>query len=430
MATDKARTILCVDNGQFLEFCLKLTESYSAVYYCVPSWKNGFPRLVEARIGTEWKNGKMLDTFEGKNFFHVEDLFDYIDRVDVIFFADSYHADLQVFLSDRGYKVFGNKKAEELEMERWDTQEYFKSIGMDVGKHERVVGVDALKKNLKASDGKDRWVKVSKYRRIGETFNGGNYEDAEQHQIAKMIWEEGPLAKTIEFIIEENIDCIVEEGVDMFSIDGKYPSHLVQGVEKKSECYVGKFTAFEDLSKGNRRVLQQIAPLLKNYKARGFFSTEVRTTKDGKNYFIDPCMRLPNPPNCLYQEMYTNLGDIIFEGASGTLVEPKADKKCGIELVISSEWFDGKSQSIKFPKEFRNNIKLENLVIVDGNYYCMNLYGFPEVGSIVATGNTFDECKKQIEEICKEVKGTGLEVDPGCIDETIEMYDKMVKLSK
>ena len=81
--------------------------------------------MAEAVIGTEWVNGERLDTFDGKNIQRIDHIFDHIDEIDLACFLDVYDGDLQVFMEDYGIPVFGSRKGEELELERWQTKQDF-----------------------------------------------------------------------------------------------------------------------------------------------------------------------------------------------------------------------------------------------------------------------------------------------------------------
>lgn len=419
----KDRVLGCYDNGLFMELCLKLADSYKEVIYYTP-WKNAYPRMNEAMIGTEWVNGKRLDTFDGKPFRRVENFFDHINEMDEIFFPDVYDGDMQVFLDSLGKPIFGGRKGEELELERWDTKEYFRKRGMDVQPIKRVVGLDALRGALKGT--KNKWIKISKYRKSFETFHHIDYELTEPI-LDKIAWDLGPMAKICEFIIEDDIDAIVEEGVDMYTIDGQYPNYLFCGTEIKDKSFAGKFIPYSELSKGCKEVNKQMAPILKAYGYRGLFSTEVRTTTDGKHYFIDPCTRGGSPPNELYQEIYKNLGDIVHNGANGKLIDPIPAKKYGLEAIIWSDWFMGGHQSIKFPPEIRQWVKLRNAIKIDGAYHILNLHNMPEAAALVAIGDSFEECKSKMEEMAPMIQGKGIEVKIDALDESIEEFNKMIK---
>lgn len=422
MATNlKDKTILCVDNGLFLEFCLKLADSFKKVYYYV-EWKDAYPGMAKAVIGTEWVNGKRLDTFDGKNFERIDNLYDYLDQVDMVFFPDVYDGDLAQFLLEKGMAVAGGLKGEEMELERWDTKQYFKKSGMDVQPMQRVIGIDNLHKALEKTENK--WIKISKFRKQFETFHHIRY-DLSRPLLDKIQMEMGPMGKIAEFIIEDDIPAEVEEGIDAYTVNGEFPNYVFAGCEIKDLSFAGKFYRYNDLSEGVKEVNKQIAPLLRKYGYRGFFSSEVRTTKDGKHYFIDPCCRLGSPPNELYQEMYTNLGDIVWNLGQGKLIDPIPAAKYGMEVLIHSDWALNSHQAIHFPDKLRQYVKLRNTIKIDGKYYTLNLHGLPEAGAIVATGSTLEECKSKLEEIAPQVEGYGLNVRVESLDEAISEFKKM-----
>lgn len=422
----KDKVLLVCDNGLFFEFALKLAEHFKKVYYYT-EWKNAYPGMAEAVVGTEWKNSKKLNTFDGKNIERVENMFSVLDEIDCFFTPDIYDGDLLETLERSGIPSFGSGKAERLELNRYETAQEMKSIGMDVAPTVRLVGVEALREHLKKV--KDKWVKISKYRRHFETFHHINYRLSEP-LLDSVEQDLGPLKYITEFVIVDNIDAVVEEGIDAYAVDGKMPSKMFTGCEIKDVSYAGAVVDQKDLSRGNKRVNEQFLKLLKKYDHNGFFSTEVRTTKDGKNYFIDPCMRLGLPPNALYQEIYMNLGDIIWGGANNILVEPEIENRYGMEVLISSGWHSGGHQTVYFPEEIRQWVKLVNPVKINGNYHVLRLSDTTTIGSLVAVGKSHEECAKKLEKMAEMIEGYDLNIKTEGINEAIEAFKEMEKLSK
>ena len=421
----KNKKILCFDNGSFFEICLKLADYYKEVMYYNPWDFTGFPKPDKARVGSEWINGTKQDTFDGKPFRHVEDFFSALTEADVIFFTDCYNGSLMEHLREIGYPVCGSGKGQIIELDRWQAMKEFKENGMDVPKQiVRVVGLTNLKKHL--SGVTDKWIKISKYRKLVETFHHETMELSEPI-LEKMEWDLGSMKETIEFLVFDPIDAIVEEGIDIYTVDGKYPNIVLAGTEVKDKAYYGEIMNYDKLSKGIKKTTEQISPILKKYGYKGFFSTEVRTTKDGKNYLSDFTARLPLPPSPLYCLMIDNLGEIIWEIAHGNMVDIKPKAKCGLYLTITSEHYDEGHQTISFPEKYRENVKLSYPLKVDGKYSCLNINRFPEVGSICVTGNSYEECKKKMEEIIPTVKGYGIKLNNDDLDKAKAEFDKMMK---
>jgi len=279
----KDKKILIFDTGSFFETALKLADYFQQVYYYC-AWESGFPGMDKAVLGSEWKDGKQLDTFDGKNLKRVLSFYDYIDEVDVILFTDVYWGDLQEYLRNLGYNVFGCGYGSELELDRWDTAKTFKENGMDVASMKKIIGIDALKEELQKVE--DKYIKISRYRKCTETFHHETYE-LSLPIIHKMQSELGPLSKIAEFIICDPIEAIVEEGIDSYTVNGEYPNVVLVGAEIKDAAYAGAIMQYKDLSKGILKTNKQISPLFKECQYKGFFSTEVRSTKDDKNYLID-----------------------------------------------------------------------------------------------------------------------------------------------
>ena len=93
IGSSKDKTLLVCDNGLFFDFALKLADHFKKVYYYT-EWKNAYPGMAEAVVGTEWKNGKRLNTFDGKNIERIENMFSVIDEIDCFFTPDIYDGDL------------------------------------------------------------------------------------------------------------------------------------------------------------------------------------------------------------------------------------------------------------------------------------------------------------------------------------------------
>lgn len=416
----KKKLLVC-DNGLFFEAALRLADDFGEVLY-FEEWADSYPNMAEAVIGSEWKNGKQLDTFDDKPLRRIENLFDYLDEVDCVFLPDTYYGDLGAYLDEKGMPVCGSLHGEELELERWAMKEWMMQNDMDLPNVERIVGIENLKKYLRENDNK--WVKISKFRQHFETFHHINWRLTEPI-IQRMEWEMSPMAKIAEFVVEDHIEALIEEGMDAYTLDGKYPSAMLSGCEIKDLSYCGRVVPYDKLSKGIRKINDKLSPLLKEYHYKGFISTEIRTTKDNKNYLIDPCARLGSPPSELYQNMYLNLGEIVWGLANNEIVDPVYKDEYGIEVMIWSDWFLENHQAIYFPPEIRDNVKMRNVLKVDGTYYCLNLSGIPETAALVATGNSFEECKKKLEEMSPLIEGQGIDVKVDAIDKAIEEYNKM-----
>lgn len=417
------KTLLVLDQGLFLEFALKLADDFKQVYYAI-TWESSYPSMDLAVIGKEYKDGVELDTFDGKNFKRVSSAFEVIDEIDVVFASDLYYGYLVETLKNSGIPCFAAGLGEKLELDRLYMARQLKKEGLDTPVMKAIVGLDNLRDYLKTVENK--FIKISCYRGVFETFHHEIYELTEP--ILDNIGAElGPLKTIAEFLVCDFVECVVEEGVDTFIINGKLPSVMMQGAEIKDQGYVCGMTQAKDLSKGNIEVNAGLENILKNNGYNGFFSTEVRTTKDNKHYMIDLCCRLGLPPNAIMQEFYSNLAEIVYEGANNNLVDPTSDYKYGFEVLISTGWNSGGHQAVYFPKELRKYIKLINCVKIDDNYYVIRVGDSTSIGSLVYPCNDIEEGKQKIIEMSKQIKGYDLIIKTDSLDEAISAFEKITK---
>jgi hypothetical protein len=277
-----------------------------------------------------------------------------------------------------------------------------------------ITGLDALRKHLKTH--KDQWVKISGTRGDMETFGAKTYEHVEP-RLGELEHNLGAYNKIIEFTVEQGIPDAIEVGYDGFTIDGKFPQASMTGVEVKDEAYIMKTMRWSQLPEQVRTVNEKLAPALKRYGYRGFISTEVRCTDDGKAYLIDPCCRAGSPPNELYQVMIENLAEVIWYGAEGIVIEPEFRAKWGAEVLLISDWADKNWMHVTFPEEVRENVKLRNFCLIEGEYYVIPQWtGCAEIGAVVATGDTAEAAIEECKRICTLVEGHLLDKPTDALD--------------
>lgn len=408
----KSKTVLVWDNGLFAEIAITLAKDFGRVLYYVP-WTSGFPKSNQQLIGSG------IDGIE-----RVLSPWPFFDDVDLWVFPDVYEGELQEFLAANGKRVWGCRMGAELELDRPKSKEATKKLGIDVGPYKVVTGLDALRKHLKAND--DQWVKISSTRGDMETFGSKSYEKIEP-RLDELEHNLGAKKKIMQFTVEEGINDAVETGYDGYCIDGKFPKNAMTGVEVKDEAYLMKTVRWSELPEQVRSVNEKLAPALKKYGYRGFISTEVRCTKDGKAYLIDPCCRAGSPPNELYQVMMTNMAEAMWYGAEGIVIEPDFKAKWGAEVLLISDWADSNWMQVTIPDEVRDNVKLRNFCMIDGEYYVIPQWtGSAEIGAVVALGNTPDEAIAEVKRICDLVEGHELEKPIDALDIAREQLEQVL----
>lgn len=405
------KTAMVIDGGLFIELARTLSKSFKKVYYFM-NWVNAFPKSNQFIVG---------EGIEGIERVHY--MWDYFDEIDIFIFPDVYYGDLQNFLVSIGKKVWGGRKGEEMELYRDDMKRHMKDIGLYVTPYKKIKGIDALREYLKEHD--NVYVKQDTTRGDFETFKSENYKMSEP-RLDELEHNLGAVKHIKEFIVEKEYGNAVESGIDTYTIDGKYPTKTFVGIEVKDLGMNGRMMPYDKISKKITGFNDTIAGTLKKYNYRGFISTEVRISKDKPPYMLDLCARSSSPCSELYQLMYTNISDIIWYGAQGYMIDPTYDEEYGVEVMIHSSWADRNWQAISFPEKYRDNIKLRNACKINGEYYCVpQAVELPEVGAIVATGNTLEEAIEKVKKIADTVKGYYLEIKIDAIDKGNEEFAKL-----
>jgi hypothetical protein len=408
-------TAMVIDNGFFVDMARTLGKAYKKVYYCVPSWVSPAPIVTMAHIGFGYPEIQIVPSIY---FIPPED-------IDIYIFLDCGFADTQLHLESLGKRVWGARKGEELEFSRLKTKDILKAAGLPVGKYEVITGTTNLRKYLK--ENKDQVVKVEVWRGIMETFKSKTY-DISEYQIDELDTKLGAFKNIQKFIVEQALNDKVESGFDGWSIDGEFPTHCICGIEIKDLGYVGQYCEYKDMPQPLIDVNNALAPVMKKEKYRSMFSTEVRIGKDHKPYLVDITSRNPVPPGETYQRLYTNLAEIIYEGANGVMVEPKVSGKWVCELILQSEWMKH-WQPVKIPKEFEDNVFLKNSCIIDGKHYVMPVDGesdeLAQIGSVVGIGNTMEEAIEKADKAGKSLEGIFLSCPSGAAQKAKEEIEKL-----
>jgi hypothetical protein len=414
----KKLSVVVVDNGQFHSTAEHIAKTFGKVFYYT-RWdckgfadpKDKFPGYgMPGIITIEYLFGK--DDKKGYDF----------NKIDLFCFFDLYFGDIQELLESLGKRVWGCKTGEELELDRWVFANKLKELGLPIVNTAHKVGVDSLRSYLKTH--KNQYVKISKFRNVKETFHAKNYEIVED-TINDMEHSYGDLSKLLEFNIQDEIKAIAEIGYDGYTIDGEYPQNSIFGIELKDTAYLCKTLQYDDLPKILKTINDKFSKYFKDKKVRSMVSNEVRMVSKMIGYYTDSTCRCPSPPSEIYQELYENLPEIMYNGAVGELIEPVFKAKYAGEIIINSHELEHHIIHVKIPDKIKDNVKLRYACLIDGKYSCIP-QGFTEVGAIVAIGNTLKEvCDRLVEysEIMKDAN-FDLEIKIDKIDTAIEEIKK------
>jgi hypothetical protein len=168
-------------------------------------------------------------------------------------------------------------------------------------------------------------------------------------------------------------------------------------MEAKDRAYLGTFQKFSDLPPEVRCVNDAFGPILKEYGYRSFFSSEVRITKEGESFFIDPTCRAGSPPSQCMAEMIDNYGEIIWHGANGVLVDPVPAAKFGVQVLLDIHRDETSWTPLLMDAELERWVKSAQVIGGDGLIYAP---ANPEKTGcedwLVGIGDTIDEAIKHL----------------------------------
>jgi hypothetical protein len=397
----KSKTVLIYDHNSYTWLAERLTRDFSRVLYFSP-WQSAFPRRMDGAPG---------DGLDGVE--KVWNFWDVVDEVDLFVFPDCTDADLQDYLRSKGHRVWGSAGGQVLETDRPACRDLQVSLGLDSPPWEIVYGLDALRDRLSAEG--DSWVKVSTWRADMETFHHTHpfvtaaFLDVLQEKY-------GPQAGDVEFVVEDGVPG-VEVGYDCHSVDGQHAAEGLVGLEVKDRALVGAVTPFAALPAGLRNVYDALSPFLLAGGCRSYLTLETRLAGD-KAYMIDPCLRFGSPCSEAWAEMITNLGEILWAGAAGTLVEAVWAKRFCALAVLNSPWAVRHWTPVDVPEGVKRWVKLKNATRIGGNlYYTPGSAEMAEIGVAVGLGNTLAEAVVEVKRVADEIKGYSITVETDALDE-------------
>lgn len=377
MKTTDSIHVRVIDKGIFLPIARRLARQVRKVTYWSPHEEafesvkkqigDGFPDIERVRSMISEKND-----------------------VDCFVFPDVGFADEQIDLIAQGFPVWGARNADTLETSRGKFLDVLGKTNLPVPQYAKVIGMEALREYLRERE--DQFVKVSKFRGDWETMHFRDWRQDEMELDARAV-KLGPWKEVIPFYVFEKIDTEIEDGCDTYCIDGQFPSLVIHGFESKDKAYLGTFQRLDELPKEVRCVNDEFGPVLAGYGYRSFFSTEVRITKDGRSYFIDPTLRAGSPPSQVMTEMIGNYAEVIWHGANGELVDPEPAYKFGVQGLLSIKGDRSSWRTVEIPTELDQWVKAGFCCQIDGRL-CFapdNDLEMNELAWLVGVGDTAKE---------------------------------------
>lgn len=411
--TDK--TVLVVSNPLFVSLAERLTRDFKRVLLHVP-FSGSFPVMNAGMVGYGLPGVELVDSVFGPHF----------DDIDLFVFPDLYHGPLQVQLEQMGKRVWGARNGEELEIYREICKKLMQEEGLPVQPWKVVKGMKALRAHLAAHP--NQHVKIDRWRGVTESFFSPSL-DIVAPKLDEIAHTLGGFQEVLEFIVEDDLPDRVEVGLDGYCIDGRYPSHTLAGIEVKDLGFIGQMVEYAAIPEPLRRWTDRMSRYFAEYGYRGFLSNEIRIGKDQEPYMIDATCRAPCPPSELWQELYTNLAEILWEGAAGNLVDPVPAGKWGVEIILKSQWAEKNWQPVRYPEEYADRIKLFNCVVVDGvRYVVPQDDDMTEIGAVVGWGDTLEAAMDMAREAGESIEGYGIKFNMGPIEAANEQMEELAKL--
>lgn len=399
------------DFGLFVENAVQASNKYKHIFYYNPAWRSPFPSSRDLTIGTGYENITVIQNF-----------WDYKKYFDLVIVPDVYMYDIQSELRSQNIPVWGMGSVEWLENDRFKMDAWLKKMNLPTPKREKKIGVESLRNVAKGSH-----IKINQWREDAETFKKfGNPQMSSYFD--QLNFYLGHRKNNYEFMIEDHIDG-VEFGSDIYTVDGKYPSKALYGIEIKGSCYTGKISTLDSFPFSLKKINDALSILFRHEKTRGNFSTEVRNDKNKMGYLNDFTARLGNPPSQAQMEIISNQPEIAWAGANGELVEPVTTAKYCAQATMTSEFASKSEVAFEIPEKIKRFVKIKNVAKFEGVYYYIPNKGskIETVGAVVGLGSTLDEAIKNCKDNASQVKAFNLEIDTYALNEAKEEIIKARK---
>lgn len=406
--------LLCFDYGSQVKFAQTMSQHFKRVYYFNPSAYDGFEDVKDVRLA------------EGvSGIIKVKEWASIINEVNIVAFTDCYEPQMQQYFRDLGIPVFGSGFSSQLETDRVFLKDAIKSLGLPIGSYEVINGIDFLEYTLKE---KENVFLKSNHRGNMETTKWKNYK-LSKGEIRRMRKDMGVFGMNETYIIEEQLQCIAEIGIDTFCIDGKYPETVLSGIEIKDCAYAGAFMNYYDLPKQLRNVTDKLSPLFESMGYRGCHSNEVIIGKDMEGYLIDLTNRIPQPPGDVMANAITNYAECVVQVARGVVPYVKYDHKYVCQFILQSEIAQIDDTPIIVPDQYKKFVSVKNLYVdPEGTwYYTRRGQKMAQIGSVCGYGDTLQQAIDMATEISESIEAEDAHVELSAIKGGLDSLKKLAK---
>jgi hypothetical protein len=404
------KTAIVFDRGGLYLYCAeKLAEKYKKVMYYLAE-ADAYPSSQKAKIGDGLRNIE-----------RIHDFWTHIDEADIVYFFDCYDGELQHWLRNKGYTVFGSGRGEQVEIDKIRFLELLEELNLPCAETQLCEGLEELQTYLETC--KDTvWLK-NLHRGDFETRKFKNMDQIEPfiNDLKKRL---GTAADDVDILVQSKIDSVCEVGYDGFCINGEFTSNCITGYEIKDKGFVGK------ISKETPKILDDInkafSSTFKELGYNGNYSTEIRVTKKGEPYYIDATCRVPSPPGELMCEIYENWAEATWLIAHNMVPELKPLGKFGAVIILTSAWHNEHELCVQFPEKIKQFVKLKNHTKDGKSYYCIPNGNGEFFGAVIAWGDTLKEATDKCLEYAEQVEADECEYDSNLFD----TCDKQIEAGK
>jgi hypothetical protein len=407
MKVYKDKTVLFIDGaGMFIPWAEKISEGFGESYY--------FNNRIDIHASfIKHTVGYGLFKYKPRSIFEISKDYDYT-KIDLFVFLDNGYMWEAELLKSMGKRVFSCFQAENLEMNREFAIKKMQEVGLPTIPTEYIHGFDELKEYLEENEHK--FIKVSEYRDIFESWEHETYDQSEQFLLKKQS-ELGASASLIDVLVQDILESDIELTGALYTIDGQFPKTISQEIEIKDKASLTKLTDWNDLIPQLRDSFEKLAEYFEDTECRMVVVNEVRMGKDGKGYPIDWTMRIPSPGGGIFLNLITNWPEIVWEGAEGKLIEPEFEHRYGIELIFGDHEATDSMTRVEFDKKYMDNVKLYFHCRIDKKDYSCPVAGWEEVGSIVYIGDSVKECIEGLKRVVKEIGTFARDLDLNVLSE-------------
>jgi hypothetical protein len=373
-------TLTLVDSGLFTELAIRFAREINHVRSHVP-WAEEFPTVTDRWVGRGLPDVEWIEDP------YINEVF---DTTDLYVYPDIFYAGESQLVGRLGKPVWGSGVGDELETERLWFRQIQEELGMPVPEYDVFKGYSALYDYLKTAG--HCFIKTtSKIRGSMETHEFFSIE-IDYFWLEKLKADLGAPREHITFIVEQPIESKWESGIDTYSVGGRSPKTPMQGIEVKGKLILSSAQLRGQTPDRMDRDLALLAPWLAKTGYCNFLSAEYRG-----DILSDFCARAPNPGIGVEMEMIRNLGEIVYHGAQGELVEPDFEYQYGIQAAIFHDHEEALWKSFPLPESVRRWVKLMEFCFVDRLW---NIIPRPphgqKIGWLLGVGNTIEEASDHL----------------------------------